>query len=36
MPFNPAVLDLLAIMSIAPIQVSANGWRILLGFIAKC
>ena len=36
MPFNPAVLDLLAIMNIAPIQISANGWRILLGFIAKC
>jgi len=36
MPFHLAVLDLLAIMNIAPIQLSANGWRILLGFIAKC
>jgi len=35
-PFNPTIVDLLAIMNICPIQVSANGWRILLGFVAKC
>lgn len=36
MPFHPAVCDLLNIMNMCPIQVSANGWRVLLAFIAKC
>lgn len=35
-PFHPAVCDLLAILNNCPVQVIANGWRLLLGFIAKC
>lgn len=36
MPFHPTIYDLLAVMNMCLVQVSANGWRILLGFIAKC